>query len=107
VTHLKADTNPITAVGAPEAGDALSSRRSKSRQRGDRHRARRRRNDLVRWDGRYGYDAVVLAMLVLRGLVADADASDLAKVNRAVTQLLFNEAYKDAPSRCPRLWDDP
>jgi hypothetical protein len=75
-----------------------------ARTRGARYRARRqgsRGNKHTRWDGRYGYDGVVLGMLVLRGLISEAETADPQKVNAATTKFLFYEAYKAAPERIP------
>jgi hypothetical protein len=67
-----------------------------------RHAARRRENKHIRWDGRVGYDGVVLGMLILRGLLSEAETAGPAKVNAALTQLLFYEVYKDEPFRIRR-----
>jgi hypothetical protein len=75
-----------------------------ARIRGARYRARRRGSQLIRWDGRVGYDGVVLGMLVLRGYLTEADTADPAKVNAALTQVLFYEAYQEAPERIPRCF---
>lgn len=83
---------------------AIMRRRAQGRIRGARFRDRQRDNkrNPTRYDGQVAYDGTVLGMLVLRGYILDSDTADKHKVNAALTQLVFDEAYYPTPPHCPR-----